>query len=505
LLTRTLFLGTAALVGASLATGCSDAGPGPATGDDVGEPQTVAANEVASAFAGRVLSTESHVLSADRDTTLAVMTDPGARCDLHAPGLERPENGMRLMADSGGKVIFRFKPESASSSGVLHLDCQAPDGTTTRKPLLLQGTVAGSGEGDADMLPSGTVELPALADPDGISPDDLAARGYPRRPDSKDDPRGYAAWRSQVARPLRMTPRVAAVPSGQSFAAPQPIVGSASNFDEANWSGCFVEDAVPAGWSAPVPPFVISTGEVTVPSVGAYEANTTTAAAAWIGMGGFWDHTTLCVPIFGTDLCFNEYSAESFSGNTPIIQAGTVSEANYSPGRGTFSSYFAWYEYETPQPAGDPHVGWVQSFNVNPGDTLIASAEATDANGNLDAAAPYASFLLLDLSDLNLAAVPPPYAQPPTTQPFVGETTEVIMERPRFNGVNSDLAAFGSDLMWAQGQTLQDRSSGYWASPNQTIAMIDDGTTLSTAAIVPYYYSGNDSVPGCSYSWLAYH
>jgi len=400
-----------------------------------------------------------------------------------------------VAADSGGKLVFRFQPDSATSAGVLWLDCVAPGGALTRRPLAFEGAPAGAGEADGDSTPSGTVALPALADPDALAQEELVARGYPRRPDAAKNPRAYEAWRGRVRRGLKLAPPgtniVGERPRGERQVSAS---GDASNFNAANWSGCIQEASYPLNewllFSYGPTPYVLAYGQVTAAPLGNLESSTTTAAAAWIGMGGFWRHSFQCQKYGEFFLCSNEFTDNGDNGNTPIIQAGAESQGIYVLGMGHAVKYFAWYEYEVPQPAGDPHVGWVQSFDVSPGDSLFVVAEATDANGNVDPSAPYATFSMFDLADDGLATTVT-YAQPPTTQAFYGETFEAIMERPRFNGVNADIAQYGTSTMWVEGEV----QNGSPTSPTETLNMVASGKLLSTGAI---------SGTSCVNTWVAY-
>lgn len=450
--------------------------------------------EPTAALDPQALPVETHVLASDRETTLVETVDVGSRCDLHAVGLDGPQNTMRLMPDGGGNVVFRFQPESSTSVGLFDLDCTAPDGVLTRRTLALRGTTPGSGEADGDATPFGAIVQPALDDPDGIAQDELLRHGYPRRPDARSEADAYVRWRRRVTREAHVLHGGKAFPSGQRIT---DVGGDAGVGAMANWSGCYKENALPPGGigNAP-PPFVRAEGLLVVPTLAATQPSGSVAAAVWVGMGGVWNHTTQCrtispIPLEATadyiyfPLCWNVYSDSADDGNTPIIQAGSVSIVRYNGG--TATANFTWYEYETPQPTGDPHIGWVQAFNVSPSDTLYVTAQATDADGYLNAAAPYATFFIDDDTS-NTFFDSPVYAQPPTTQAYVGETAELIVERPRFNGVNSDLAGFGATTMDGYGQNLTDDENGTAELPNQTVSMVDpsDNNTLATAAVGEY-------------------
>ncbi|HMC59944.1 MAG TPA: hypothetical protein VKJ01_12190, partial [Candidatus Solibacter sp.] len=141
---------------------------------------------------------------------IAMTTLPNATCSLHPEG--DSTRSINIFADEEGVVHFHAGgSEEANFATAFALDCEA-DGVAQTFPLEVRPNSVPTLDMPAPvkevrkLRPGGFVQ-PALTEFEAaaLSDQDLAARGYPRRPDPKDA-RGHATWLKAVTQPMTFVP-----------------------------------------------------------------------------------------------------------------------------------------------------------------------------------------------------------------------------------------------------------------------------------------------------------
>jgi hypothetical protein len=261
------------------------------------------------------------------------------------------------------------------------------------------------------------------------STSDLVQSGYGLRPDATRTPSAYAQWLSNAQ-------QQAVIVNGSGVAAihaPKSVAASSS------WSGCIADQSgttyvgVGSDWN--VPPITTSQA---APDSGYYYYS------FWTGIGGY--------------------------GDLELIQDGQYGVQVNGKSNGydyTEVVYWAFTEYTDNGP--------VYRFNVNPNDSLFASAWVGDSVGNYEPTGGYGWFYLYD------ASTSPPeewYGSTPipSGEIYHGGTAEWIMEAP--GNHEYPLADYNQAVMsqpWSE-----DTAFGYQTMATQPLFSISmyTGSTL---------------------------
>ncbi|HMC60719.1 MAG TPA: G1 family glutamic endopeptidase, partial [Candidatus Solibacter sp.] len=244
-----------------------------------------------------------------------------------------------------------------------------------------------------------------------LSDQDLAARGYPRRPDPKDA-KGHATWLKAVTQPMTFVPPNPVATPGISHA--PSCCGTPTS---SNWSGFQWEST--GGFSSQ---FDYVTGSWLVPHVTGPNNGPRAYSAMWIGLDGF----NTFIP--GTN-------------QVDLVQAGTEQDALTTRGTTISIPPYAWYQF-LPH---DPSEIRLTGFNVSAGDQISCSVWIGPAQ-NLPAAlsGQFAWFAFFNLSKNEFTII-----SEPRTVNVPGLEAEWIMERPTVNGSLPNLADFGTAEMFA--------------------------------------------------------
>jgi hypothetical protein len=332
-------------------------------------------------------------------TRLSVPTLPGATCVLRAAlGDGVPDTELlRLHADGRGAVHVHVHPQSAASATPV-LDCTDPAGTRAAFPLEVHGDADAAAQ-PAEDEPVPTEPVPAI-DPAEATDAEIAAAGFPPRPDRTAAPEAYERWASAVSQ-LRFRVTGAGIAHEE-----RRNVTFASN----NWSGAVTT-------TSPLTPYTSVSGTWRVPAVTGESKTSADYSSMWVGLDGF-------------------------GGSGDLIQCGTAQDIWTIDAPPTlpliFQSVYSWVEYVPNAPVETP-------LTVSPGDTVFAVAWACDANGNEAAYGGYGCLFLQDLSSPTLF-----YSttiQQPLGWVFWGNSAEWILERPLVDGSLADLARYGSAEM----------------------------------------------------------
>ena len=251
---------------------------------------------------------------------------------------------------------------------------------------------------------------PAGFDPLRASDEDLAAYGFPARPDAITDRAAYAGWahamqhaRTHVQPVLQVT-NIQHKPMQRGTGKAQAVTTASSvATTSSNWSG----EVLYKGLS-----YFGNTSFATVWT----EFNIPVAQQAFGGCDGGWDYSSTWDGIDGF-------------GSGDVLQGGTESDA-YCSGGNTASYYAAWYEwypnYETritslPVTAGDAMFVYVHAYGPATGYVFIENL-TTGQYASIDLTAPSGTSL-------------------------IGDSAEWVVERPGVNGGLATLTNYVTDWM----------------------------------------------------------
>jgi hypothetical protein len=265
------------------------------------------------------------------------------------------------------------------------------------------------------LRPGGFVQ-PALTEFEAaaLSDQDLAARGYPRRPDPKDA-RGHATWLKTVTQPMTFVPARTVANPGVTLGTTCCGSGGVHN----TWSGLQLHGAADKSYS-----FDYVTGTWSVPYV--LGAN-----------NGPWAYSALWVGLDGADT----FIPGTTSNQQDLVQAGTIQDALTTNGT-TMAFYHAFYQFLPHDPVSIPitstTAGVIKNFVVNAGDEIICAVwiGPLDSSQPPSLAAPYAQFAIYNVTQQEYTLT----NEPRGTINVPGFEAEWIMERPTVNGQLPDLA-----------------------------------------------------------------
>jgi hypothetical protein len=298
------------------------------------------------------------------------------------------ERAPLLQPDDFGEIHFHVAPRSASAVSTMLLDCETAAGVRRKIPIEVRGDPNAAPQPSAMHIESLPVRRALTPEEQTSRTDqDLAAAGYPPRPNAKASAAAHAHWVEMVSRPWSMVP---------GTLAPMRRYGASSGPYTPNniWAGAVSPNPVQAyqlvwgTWNVPA----LFGGDPT-----GYAGNLN--SFTWVGIGG------------------------GGSVNSTIIQTGSfqaivvdVEDASQA------WDYSALVEY---LPGAAQRV---KNLPVNPEDTLTAIAWSCDANWNQTATGAYGCFQIYNATQS--VAVPAMLQNPGAT--FDGSTVEWIEERPAF-------------------------------------------------------------------------
>jgi hypothetical protein len=227
-----------------------------------------------------------------KEITIASL--PDAKCTLTD---DATGDSNMVLADDEGLVHVWAAPKAASRT--LTLDCDEPDGSAGSRPARYNFDLAQArtfARARPRVQSTRRRILPGLADPTGISQNEVTEAGYPPRPD-RDSPR-YERWLELVSRPVTLIE-----PHGvqtDQFRGPATTGMPSVNFAGVALSAASTRYTDAASWMF-VPEFILQ--------------GTKSIASPWVGLGGVHDR--------------------------PIIQMGVQGTST----GGVATTYFGWLEY----------------------------------------------------------------------------------------------------------------------------------------------------------------
>jgi hypothetical protein len=376
---------------------------------------------------------------------IAMATLPNAVCSLHLEG--ETTRSIKLFADEEGIVRFHAGGSAeANLATQFVLDCAA-DGATQSFPLELRPNSVPTEDMPAPAQEvrkprPGAFVQPALTGSEAasLSAEELATRGYPRRPD-REDSKARATWLKAVTQPMTFVP-------AKQVANPEITHGArcCGQPYASNWSGFQLQG--PTNQSSS---YALVTGTWNVPAVTGAPNGPVAYSAFWIGLDGF-----------------NTFTPVPTGLSVDLVQAGTEQNAQTMNGV-TITNYYAWTEF-LPQ---DPFEVVLPNFLVQPGDEIICSVWIGTAQSNLPAtlSGQFAWFSIHNVtrSEFTLISESRGYISGATGERVphgIFETTNVqgfeaewIMERPTVNGILPDLADYGKTAMTGAHAQLNNSST----------------------------------------------
>lgn len=227
-----------------------------------------------------------------------------------------------LYADTTGWIRFGVMPSPTELTTRALLDCTGPDGSVVERAVMFETLPSDATPHNVEPPAFPRLEVPALAgDPMAPTQDELAARGYPQRPDPVESPARYARWLRAVSTPKYIP--LAEPIAGPSRHRPKQVENNSNSY---NWSGA--------------------------------ETNSNPGDYAWID--AVWNVPTLSNDPARAYSVYHESAWPGLGdgdGNDNLIQAGVADEYD-ALGNGTFLVYHqGWYES-----LGDPGNGGQMNF-----------------------------------------------------------------------------------------------------------------------------------------------
>jgi hypothetical protein len=402
-----------------------------------------------------------HTVVPGINTVMYLKTTPRSTCFLRPDGDNESSHCLKYFSDEEGFIFVYVRPSIESKDTTKFvIDCES-EGSITRYPLHLRASRSESSE-----MPFPSRQRPLRKRHAAIRPgltteealrlprEELLARGYPPRPNSK-------------SAPLRTWLKAVSVPAINVGSQPIVNVGAThlrdSTRSSKNWSGFVLTgfdlfDEVFGEWMIPWVRSGESGGTVFSPNI--------TASSMWIGIDGYT------------------------SGD--LIQARTEQQSMTFSGYSLFN-YYAWTQV---LPAEQNEA--VQSnLHVSPNDQMLVTSvlDLNTSTGQL--------FLQNNTTNEFI------YVQVPVGAFAPGNSTEWIMERPTFNGSLTDLSNYGLAVMssaFAAGATPSGIISynttvidGNILAPNSTQLTMFNGAHDALSLVTPL-----DEL-SMLFSWLGYH
>jgi hypothetical protein len=401
----------------------------------------------------RVAPERHFTIPPDIPTSVVLMTEPDAACDLHTAGVNDPSHTMRLYGNIEGYVQFHFTPNQDIQDAHLQLDCTTQEAVTTH-PLHLR--IAASPTEDMPApersvpAPRGSKILPALTDEAArqLSDEDIIAQGYAPRPNATESPEAYVKWLDRVSRSITLLPPHSVSRSDISHL-PQGVTEGLSGANNNHWSG-FV-----ATGSAET--YKVVYGDWVVPFVSGDPSGQGCFSSVWAGLDGY-------------------------PPSNDVVQAGTEQDAQDLSPSGTATTYYAWTEVVPQQPTAH------QVLSVNPGSTISVAVWVGDSKGSID---PHGSYAWFNIVDVNSGQEFKHFTKLGTTFGFTASTAEWIVERPLVDGGFFGLSDYGIVQMSSALVQIGSKTIPYSTAANVQITMRNenqdhhtDNNVLSTVSLV---------------------
>jgi hypothetical protein len=405
-------------------------------------------------------------------STVAMKTLPEAICSLHAEGVRQVGKSLFLFADDDGMVRFYVVPSGESSQAAhFELDCDAR-GKLSIFPLDLRSSASPTEEMPAPVAETATSRKgasvrPALTNDEAshLSPEDLARRGYPLRPNPDQTSVSFRSWLRAVTQPSSfVSPRSVSHPEIR-HSAPRSTTLTPSTCSPPAQPPCFQSGVDVSDFSHTS--FDTVEGEWAVPTISGYEYDSGTSSTIWVGLWG----------------------SES-SGLVRLWQAGTEQDA-YDFAFPPFlefriASYLCFTDFPTSQFEVPEQV--IPNFAVTAGDEIFT--EIWIGNPGQSPSLP-GNFAIVQMNNLTQREFTMLYVCrslvwcTPSPTPFPGQVASWIIERPSVcpNGTNCaprDLADYGQAAMGGVAHRTVD---GFWTSfsSGAPFDMINNGVLLSSA------------------------
>jgi hypothetical protein len=335
-----LVMGACAL-SLGLLAGCGEAIPG--SNDEGASPASPPAGVETLTYEAPLGET-TWIFAHVEGRAVCVMHDVGAPASDAAP----------IYADAAGWIRVGIEPSPTVSEAPLALDCTGPDGRVVERALAIRAIPAGAVPANSPTPPPvARRTIPALeGDPMAPSQAELAARGYPPRPDPVRAPARYAAWSSLVSTPSQV-PLVEHIRApARSHRVTRGSGSKAGTLTYHNTSGAIATggsatyDQVSANWNVP---------KISADPAGEFELY---ESCEWAGLGG--------------------------DSGLGLIQAGTWDTSNVVGvvlGNGTYVvTHSGWYE-STADPAndGDAYMLPTSQYPISHGDTIYSETYICEA------------------------------------------------------------------------------------------------------------------------------
>jgi hypothetical protein len=374
-------------------------------------------------------------------------------------GVRSPIQNLPRQQKSKNILVLFFKKEHTSfllrrveermlKSGIVALACLAAG------PAIAAATLPTNLPG-ARTFPAPPAGFNALT----ASDSDLAAYGFPARPNPFEQRKAYAAWshfiahaRVQVAPilktiPYRHRPMISAGPppaATRLMTAPRQANTSYST----NWSGeVLTDNATYYAYGS----FYAIWGDFNVP-IGEQQFGTCTGgteySSVWVGMDG--------APGAASD----------------VVQAGTESDAACYGGY-TTPTYYAWYE-------------WYPAYTVEISNFPVTAGQDVEVEVAMSGSTTAAVYMTNATTNQYVAIA---FDAPAGTK-FVGNSAEWIVERPDINNKLSSLANYVTQYISDTVVLMHGRSGGIFGGtgaygvPMQSVTMLQNNAAISVPSTI---------------------
>jgi len=387
----------------------------------------------------------THALPPGGSSTASIRTLPDATCTVRPEGEAVGANPhLQLYSDDTGIARLGLHDNGGiEQSGNLYLDCADSIGNTITHTLVLNVINGARGQSPAVYASASARPLPALDKaPLELSDEEVAARGYPPRPDAVNAPAQYQKWLALVnSQPAVIAPRLVANPSRTHGPSHTDNSFGTSN----NWSGYVIS----------TPASAVQYGEI----FGAW------SVPRGYAQSGFWhlNHSSLWVGIDGW-------------GTPDVVQAGTDQNTE-TVAWVQVSSYDAWTEWY-PLSSQD-----ISNFPVNPGDEIYTWVWVGNAAGAWMPKGGVGWFLVWNTTQNVIT--PHLSTAAPSGTVFNGHQAEWIMERPTVNGSLATLTDYATaEVTDAWAYDFADKAHYYTSDTSVGLSMYNGSDLLSSVAPV---------------------
>jgi hypothetical protein len=293
-------------------------------------------------------------------------------------------------------------------------------------------------------------------DPTSASDAELAAAGFPPRPDSIEAPQAFSHWyrivsghHARIDTPnLLMTDVQHGPVANASTVAGASSKAASASATSTNWSGYVVQ--APKGSFSSTSSYTST--EFVVPAV----------RQAFGACTGSWDY-------------FSYWTGFDGFESADVLQAGVEANAYCSSGA-TSTAYYAWYEW---YPYNETRIS---NLPVSPGDLMAVEVYYTTT-------APHGHAFVDNMSTQQYVSIA---FNPPTGVTFAGNTVEWVAEAPTVNGSQSTLSNYVGLLSESDYAFTANGTNVFPASV--PAGMTSYSFTMVNAKSVPISYCALDAV-----------